>query len=125
MESLDEILDKMVDYLLAYDEIRFLDLVQFVWRRGWPLSSASKPKDKDPLRLALKACLVERMVEIWNAPPKNSHEAVPDWCEMVPAVEARFSVIEHKNKELWKNEPSSPIFDKRNIFSPKEFMFFL
>ena len=32
MENLDETLDKMVDHLVAYDEIPFLDLVQFVWR---------------------------------------------------------------------------------------------
>ena len=125
MESLDDTLNEMVDLLLVYDEIPFLDRIQYVWRRAWPLVSASVPSDNDPLRLALKACLVERMVELWNAPPKNADERVPDWCSTIPAVKERFSVIKPEKQTFWKNEPSSPIFEKRNIFAPKEFMFFL
>ena len=125
MENLDNALDKMVDLIEDYDEIPFLDLVQFIWRRSWPLVSASKPTDTSPLRLALKACLVERLVEIWNSPPKNSIEQVPDWCKSVPAVSDRFSVIKPENQKLWENELPSEVFEKRNIFAPKEFMFFL
>lgn len=125
MENLDTTLDRMVDALLAYDEIQFLDFVQHIWRRGWPLSSAQKPVDKDALRLALKACLLERMVEIWNAPPKNSNELVPTWCQSVPAVQDRFSVIRPENQAFWEGEEGSSIFQHRNIFAPREFMFFL
>ncbi len=125
METLDTTLDKMVDALLAYDEIPFLDLVQHVWRRAWPLSSATEPQDKGPLRRALKGCLLERMAELWNAPPKNADESVPDWCRTIPAVEEKFSVIKPEEQSFWENELPSPIFEKRNIFAPKEFMFFL
>jgi len=125
MEKIDELLDQMVDHLLAYEEIPFLDLVQEVWRRGWSLSSVNLPQDRDPLRRALKACIVERMVEIWNSPPKNLRESVPVWCESVPSVEERFSIIRPSEQEFWKDEPSSPIFERRNIFAPREFMFFL
>lgn len=125
MESLDTTLDRMVDALVAHEEIQFLDLVQYVWRRGWPLSSAKKPNDNDTLRLALKACLIERMVEIWNAPPKNSNEQVPDWCDLVPAISDHFSVISSANQAFWENEEGSSIFLRRNIFAPRDFMFFL
>lgn len=125
MESLDSTLDLMVDKLLDYDEIAFLDLVQFIWRRGWKLEAASEPLEKDGLRKALKACLIERMVEIWNAPPKNSNECSPEWCDRVPAIEERFSVIKPEEQAFWEGELASPIFEKRNIFAPKEFMFFL
>lgn len=125
MENLDATLDLMVDHLLSYDEIAFLDLVQFVWRRGWRLNSASEPQESDSLRKALKACLVERMVEIWNAPPKNSDEHAPEWCSNVPAVDQRFSVIKSEQQAFWEGELANPIFEKRNIFAPKEFMFFL
>jgi hypothetical protein len=125
MDDLDTTLDKMVDLLLVHDEIPFLDLVQHVWRRGWPLGSASAPQDPDPLRRALKASLIERMVEIWNAPPKNAAEKAPEWCQSVPAIETRFSVIGPDDQAIWKNEPPSPIFERRNIFAPREFMFFL
>lgn len=125
MENLDDTLDRMVDHLLAYDEIPFLDLVQHIWRRGWPLTSANAPRDKDSLRLALKACLVERMVEIWNTPPKNAQEKVPDWCESVPPAQKRFSVIKPEDQAFWENELASSVFEKRYIFAPKEFMFFV
>jgi hypothetical protein len=125
MENLDTTLDRMVDALVAHEEIQFLDLVQYVWRRGWSLSSAKKPNDNDALRLALKACLLERMVEIWNSPPKNSNEQVPGWCEKVPSSPVHFSVISPENQVFWENEEGSPIFQRRNIFAPRDFMFFL
>jgi hypothetical protein len=102
-----------------------LDLVQYVWRRGWKLHSAKPPENKETLQNALKACLIERMVEIWNAPPKNSEEKVPEWCEGVPAVHERFSVIRPEDQSMWEGEPANKCFEKRNIFAPKEFMFFL
>ena len=125
MENLDQTLDLMVEQLLKYDEIAFLDLVQFVWRRGWKLENATLSESKDPLKQALRASLIERMVDIWNAPPKNSDEKVPVWCEAVPAVSERFWVIKPEDRYLWESEPANAIFAKRNIFAPKEFMFFL
>ena len=125
MDNLDDALDKMVDYLLSYEEIEFLDLVQYVWRRGWPMASAQIPNDTDPLRRALKASLIERMVEIWSSPPKNSPEQAPEWCASIPPTPERFSVISPEDEALWIEEPPCPVFEKRNIFAPKEFMFFL
>ena len=125
MDDIDKTLDQMVDHLLAYREIDFLDLVQFIWRRGWPLASVTEPHDKDPLRRALKACIVERMVELWSTPPKNSPESIPSWCETIPPVTEHFSVIKPEDQAFWSTEPANEIFEKRNIFAPKEFMFFL
>jgi hypothetical protein len=125
MESLDTTLDLMVDRVLDYDEIAFLDLVQYVWRRGWKLENASNTELSDPLRAAIRACLIERMVEIWNAPPKNSNEKSPSWCGDVPPVNIHFSVIKPENQNFWAEEPENDIFARKNIFAPKEFMFFL
>ncbi|WP_226642203.1 hypothetical protein [Microbulbifer variabilis] len=125
MENLDSTLDLMIDKILEHDEIAFLDLIQLVWRRGWELESATDRHPASPLLHALRACLVERMVEIWNAPPKNANEKVPSWCGEVPALQERFSVIKPADQSFWKKEPSNQIFEKRNIFAPKEFMFFL
>ncbi len=125
MADLDSTLNQMVAHLLNYDEIPFLDLVQFVWRRGWPLVTASEPLDKDPLQCALKACIVERMVELWSSPPKNHSEQVPPWCGNVPPITERYSVIEPEYQVFWKDEQANEIFEKRNIFAPKEFMFFV
>ena len=125
MENLDKALDMMIDRLLAHDEIALLDLVQLVWRRGWRLENSTASRSQDALHSALRACLVERMVEIWNAPPKNSDEKVPEWCETIPAVRDCFSVIKPEEQSFWEREPANEIFAKRNIFAPKEFMFFL
>jgi hypothetical protein len=125
LDGIDKTLDQMVDHLLAHNEIAFQDLVQFIWRRGWLLVLVSEPQDTDPLRRALKACLVERMVELWSGPPKNSPESIPSWCEAVPPVIEHFSVIKPNDQAFWSSEPANEIFNKRNIFAPKEFMYFL
>lgn len=125
MADIDKILDKMVDHVIKFEEIEFLDLVQFVWRRAWELNSAQDSSDEDPLRYALKACLLERMAEIWSSPPKNIPTLAPIWCKDVPAVTRHFSVVDLSQAELWKDEPCSEVFEKRNIFAPKQFMFFL
>ncbi|HTF84064.1 MAG TPA: hypothetical protein VL987_05740 [Cellvibrio sp.] len=125
MENLDATLDLMIDRLLNYDEIAFLDLVQYVWRRGWKLENANNTDLADPLKAAIRACLIERMVEIWSAPPKNSAEKSPSWCKDVPPLKTPFSVIKPEDQDFWAKEPGNSIFAKRNIFAPQEFMFFL
>lgn len=123
--GLDAVLDRMVDHLLAYEEIPFLDLVQFVWRQGWDLSTAKEQKDKSNIRSVLKACLIERMVEIWQMPPKSISMNAPKWCETVQPLDEPFSVISPQNRYFWEDEKGNPIFAKRNIFAPEQFMFFL
>ena len=125
MTNIDAVLDKMTNKILAYDEIAFLDMVQYVWRRGWSLESAKKPMNDSPIRLALKACILERMVEIWGLPPKNISGAPPTWCKEVPALQERFNVIPTGEQHHWKNESGNPTFAKRNIYAPMEYMYFL
>lgn len=123
--NLDECLDHMVDNLLAYQEIAFLDRLQMIWRRDWPLLKANPPTDTDQLRLALKACIIERMVEVFNAPPKNDIQQSPNWCKTIGPSPQAFSVIPKAYQYIWENQQGSAIFAKRNIFAPKQFMFFL
>jgi hypothetical protein len=125
MDNPNNLMDRMVDHLLAHEEIPFLDLVQQVWRRGWKLDEIPDPKDTDALRYALKACLLERMAEIWSSAPKNVRSAAPSWCERVAPAPVPFSVVSSEYEELWKGAESSPIFAKRNIFAPRQFMFFV
>lgn len=125
MDNIDNVLDRMTDKLIQYDEIAFLDMVQYIWRRGWPLKSASSPSGDSALRCALKACIIERMAELWASPPKNSPETIPTWCKGVPALKEPFSIIKPEEQAFWQDEPSNPVFEKRNIYAPKEFMFFL
>jgi len=107
------------------EEIPFLDLVQFVWRRGWNLSSAVDPRELDPIRYALKASILDRMIELWIAPPRSGSESSPEWCSHVPPSRETFSVIHPDHMEMWRDEPWCPACRERNIFAPESFMFFL
>ena len=117
-------LNRMVIYLLKYDETSFKDEVQNFWRNRWVIKDIPDPKDSDELVYALKACIVERMVEIWNSPPKNQNESAPEWCEHVKPYTIGFSVIPDDMKEIFKSY-TSDIFGKRNVFAPHDFMFFV
>ena len=125
MSEIDRVLDRMVDNLLAYNEIPFLDDVQFIWRRGWSIENVTDPEDMDPLRYALKACILERLAELWSQPPRNMDTRPPGWCESVPAVEEEFNVISEEYRAYFANDLRSSVFARRNIFAPREFMFFL
>ena len=83
-----------------------------------------KPRKTNDLSFALKACITERMVEVWNSPPKNKKEAVPEWCERVPAANQWYSVVREENFSFFKSDPSE-IFLKRNIFAPRNYLFFV
>ena len=117
-------LDRMVDAILDSDEITLYDKVQDFWYQEWELSMLKDPGEKDVLRYALKACLVEKMVEIWGMPPKNKKDFAPLWCKNVSAYEAGFLVIEERYKKYFIEE-MSPVFQKRNIFAPKDYLFFV
>ncbi len=125
MDNIDTVLDRMVDNLIAHNEIDFLEDVQYLWRTGWSISTVIDPCDRIPLRYALKACVLERLAEIWSAPPRNRETSPPGWCESVAAVKVNFSVVSEEYRAMWDGDLESPIFSKRNIFAPKEFMFFL
>jgi len=120
----DKCLDRMVDAILNRDEITLFDEVQYFWRQKWELSTIEDPGEKDALRYALKACLVEKMVEIWGMPPKNKKDFAPLWCKNVSAYEAGFSVIKEQHKKYFIEEISS-VFQKRNIFAPRDYLFFV
>jgi hypothetical protein len=49
---------------------------------------------------------------------------VPAWCSQVDPVVNAFSVVKEEDKYLFENY-ASEIFAKRNIFAPKEYLFFV
>lgn len=119
------VLDRMCDSILRKDTVAFMDDVQLFWGKEWPLSSIPDPHEKDTLKYALKACFVERMAEVWEEPPKSQKTVLPAWCLRVPAVQKDFSVIPDEYREFYEGDLVSAIFSKRNIFAPRDFMFFV
>lgn len=123
--SPETVLDQMCDSVIHKDTVAFMDDVQLFWRKQWDLSQVSDPHEKDALKYALKACFIERMAEVWSEPPKSQPMSIPHWCQRVPAVQKEFSVIPDEYREFYEGDLVSPIFSKRNIFAPRDFMFFV
>lgn len=124
VDTPEQTLNRMVDSILSGNEIAVAEEVQYFWRQGWKLGAINDPREGDPLRYALKACLVERLHEIWTTPPKNRTDNIPAWCETVGPVETPFSIVKEADKYLFENF-TSDIFAKRNIYAPKEYLFFV
>ena len=119
------VLDRMCESVIQRDAVAFMDDVQLFWRKEWDLAQVPDPHEKDALKYALKACFLERMAEVWSEPPKSHPAVAPDWCQRVPAVQKEFSVIPEEYREFYEGDLVSPIFCKRNIFAPRDFMFFV
>lgn len=119
------VLDRMCESVIQRDTVAFMDDVQLFWRKEWDLAQVPDPHEKDALKYALKACFIERMAEVWSAPPKSQLTHIPDWCARVPAVQKEFSVIPEEYREFYAGDLVSPIFSKRNVFAPRDFMFFV
>lgn len=119
------VLDRMCESAIQQDTVAFMDDVQLFWRKEWDLSQVPDPHEKDALKYALKACFLERMAEVWSEPPKAHPAQAPDWCQRVPAVQKEFSVIPEEYQAFYEGDLVSPIFNKRNIFAPRNYMFFV
>lgn len=83
------------------------------------LSPSARSHEKD----ALKACFLEHMTEVWSGRPKSQPAPAPDWCQGEPAVQKEFSAIQDEYQEFYRGDLVSPIFSKRNIIVPCDFIF--
>ena len=119
------VLDRMCESAIHHDTVAFMDDVQLFWRKEWELAHVPDPHEKDALKYALKACFLERMAEVWSEPPKSQPAQAPEWCQRVPPVQKEFSVIPEEYREFYDGDLVSPIFSRRNIFAPRDFMFFV
>ncbi len=119
------VLDRMCNSVMRKDTVAFMDDVQLFWRKQWDLSQVADPHEKDALKYALKACFLERMAEVWAEPPKSQPMAVPAWCQRVPSVQKDFSVIPNEYRDFYESDLVSLVFSRRNIFAPRDFMFFV
>ena len=120
--QLNLILDQMTDSLMSGHEIEYSELVLDWFRNSYRCSSVPRPDDNDPLRLAVKASIVERMVEVFNSPPHNDDQAVPAWCETIGAVD---ELVKLQSERLLEGEDYCEVFEKRNLLVVKNFMYFI
>lgn len=121
-EEMDAMLDEMANLLLARDEIAFSDLVLDWHRAEFECNLISKPKDTDPRKLALKASIVERFVEVLNMPPHNANQSTPSWTNTILGVD---ETVKLQSDRLLEDEDYCEAFEKRGFLVVKNFMLFI
>ena len=119
---LSHALDHLAQLISKGREIEYSDAVQTWYRSGYRCSAVPEPKDADPTRLALKACIVERLVEVLNTPPHSDDQSVPDWCARITSIHRPIPL---QSPRLLEGEAFNSIFAKRNFQVTKNFMYFV
>lgn len=98
-----------------------LDAVQELYRLHEPLVTIPEPTDLDPRLLALKASVIERLVEVWRTPPHDrSDERAPSWCVAVPPLPEPLWLIDRDLADFGLNA----IFEPRGIMALPNFLLF-
>lgn len=120
--ELANMLDTMADYFLAKKEIEFSDCVQDWYRNKFQCNLVPMPNDKDEFRLAVKASIMERLVEVLNAPPRSGNQIAPAWCAQIKAVSAP---VKLQSERLLEDERYCQAFAKRNLHVTENFMYFV
>ncbi len=121
-EVMDAMLDEMANLLLARDEIAFSDLVLDWHRAEFECNLIPKPNDTDPRKLALKASIVERLVEVLNMPPHNANQSTPSWTNSILGIDETAKL---QSDRLLEDEAYCEVFEKRGFLVAKNFMFFI
>lgn len=121
-ETLEAELDALADYVLDRSEVELSDAVQDWYRDGYRCEEVPEPSDFDATRRALKASIIERLVEVLNASPRNGNQRPPSWCEMVPAAP---KLIRLQSDLVLEAEEPNEIFLRRNLLVVRNFMYFV
>lgn len=124
-----EALDGMVHHLLAHAANRdnlnhlvaALDTVQHLCWAMVRLVEIPEPNHLGPVGKALAASVVERLAEVYGAPPHNQPQTAPAWCATVPASPAVIWLIA---PEWADGVELNPAFARRNIMALANFLAF-
>lgn len=122
LRVLERMLDLMANHLLKKEEIEFSDCVQDWFRNNYQCKQVPAPLDEDKLRLAVKAGIMERLVEVLNAPPRHGNQIAPDWCKTVSGLGVPMKL---QSDRLLEDERYCQAFAKRNLYVVENFMYFV
>lgn len=119
---LSRALDDLAHLVLSGREIEYSDAVQSWYTRGYRCADVPVPNDTDPTLLALKACIIERLVEVLNSPPHADNQTIPAWCAWMPGVNQPTPL---QSTRLLEGETFNNIFARRNFLVTRNFMYFV
>jgi len=120
--TLDKQLDIMTNHLLNGHEIEYSQCIQHWYQMHYQCQMVPKPNDTDMIRLAVKASIIERLVEVLNSPPRKGHQVVPTWCREIKGLKKPLKL---QSARLLEDEPLCEVFEKRNLKVVKNFMYFI
>jgi hypothetical protein len=117
-----DILDHMAQYAFLGQEVELCDAVQDFYRTGLSCAVFPEPKDADQNTLAMKAALIERMAHVFTMPPHNRPYEIPDWCHKNWTCPQPIYLI---SQDILSLDEPNEIFQKRNIQTLKNFLYFV
>ena len=120
--DLDRQLNIMTNHLLNGHEIEYSECIQHWYRKHYQCQTVPKPTDADITRLAVKASIIERLVEVLNSPPRNGHQTIPTWCREIKGLKKPLKL---QSALLLEDEVLCDAFEKRNLQVVKNFMYFI
>ncbi len=116
------ILDQMAKHAFGGKEVDLYDAVQDFYRTGLTCAVFPEPKDKDQNILAMKAAIIERIAQVFSMPPHNRKHELPDWSKKKWACRKTIYLIP---KEILSLDEPNTIFQKRNILTLNNFLYFV
>jgi hypothetical protein len=117
-----DFLDLMAKSAFSGKETELCDSVQDFYRTGLSCAVFPEPKDTDIKTLAMKAAIIERMALVFTMPPHNRKYEIPDWCENNWSSPKKIYLI---SKEILSLDVPNAIFQKRNIYTLNNFLYFV
>lgn len=102
--------------------VQALDIVQHMCWENVSLKDIPQPTGMDAVRKALAASVVERLVDVYHAPPHNQPQQAPAWCAKVPSSPVEVWLVD---REWADGETLNPIFRRRNIMALENFLMFV
>ena len=115
-------LDLMAKNAFSGKEVELCDAVQDFYRTGLSCSVFPEPKDTDKKTLAMKAAIIERMAQVFTMPPHNRKYEIPDWCKNDWSSPKKIYLI---SKDILSLDVPNAIFQKRNIHTLDNFLYFV
>lgn len=115
-------LETMTNYFLTGREIGFSECIQNWHRSNYRCNLVPMPSDTDEFRLAVKASIMDRLVEVLNTPPHSGNQITPDWCDNIKAVDIPRKL---QSDALLEDGQYCEAFAKRNLYVTQNFMYFI
>lgn len=144
---------RLYEWIMVDHTVNMRNELELFWWKRWPVSTIPDPRDDDPERYAVLACIPELLVESFNeridlglrreephsilsleeqqyfaSTPKN-YESVPGWTGTVPPLKELLHIPQEVG--LWE-QPTSlehpqacQIFGQKNILCPKLHIHFI